>query len=134
MLTLNNIVFSLTIILYLGVKLSNARVSCTECLMPININLTSDTDLNTDGCTLVDSEVCSLILRIDYTNSNDTFAFIDGLKTAVLILTNGEPQVSETTFIWFNEFRIQRMATIICFSASSCGLDLIKHLYKDKCE
>jgi len=102
--------------------------------MPIHFNLTTDVDLNIQGCTLLDSEVCTLILRIDYTDSNDSFAILDGSRVPILILTNGEPQVSEVTFIWFNELRVQRMASIICFSTSSCGLDLIKQIYKDKCK
>ncbi len=134
MLTLTTVVFTLTVILLLSVKSLNATVSCTNCPMGIHFNLTSDADLNTEGCTLVDSEVCSLILRIDYTDSNDSFAGLFGSQVPILILTNGEPQVSETTFIWFNELRVQRMAEIICFSSSSCGLDLIKQIYKNTCK
>ncbi len=109
-------------------------MSCTSCPTAIHFNLTTDTDLNIHGCTLLDSEVCSLMLRIDYIDSNDSFAMLAGSEIPVLILTNGEPQVSETTFIWFNELRVQRMASIICFSTSSCGLDLIKQIYKDRCK
>ncbi|CAF1188152.1 unnamed protein product [Rotaria sp. Silwood1] len=89
-------------------------------------------DLNTDGCPLEADEVCSLSLRIDYTNSNNSFALIGGSPEAVLVLTNGEPQVNEITFIWFNELRVQRMASILCFSVASCGLDLIKQIYREQ--
>jgi len=99
MLTLNTIVFALTVILLLEVNSSNATVSCTSCPMPIHFNLTTDTDLNIHGCTLVDSEVCILILNINYIDSNDSFAMLEGSQVPVLILTNGEPQVTELTFI-----------------------------------
>lgn len=134
MLTLNTLVLSLTIILFAGIQSSDATVSCTNCPTTIYLNVTSDTDINTQGCGLLDSEVCSLILHIDYMDINDSFALFMGSNTPMLILTNGEPQVSETVFIWFNELRVQRMANVVCFASSSCGLDLVKQLYKDKCE
>jgi hypothetical protein len=133
MLTMNTIVFLLTVILCFGVK-SCTSVSCTICPSIININLTTDIDLNTDGCVLKEEEMCSLILRIDYTNSNDSYAIIDGIKEGILILTNGEPQASELAFIWFNELRVQRMANVYCFSAASCGLDILKQIYREKCK
>jgi hypothetical protein len=134
MLPVNTFLFSLTVILFFGAKSCNAKVSCTTCPTSIHINLTTDIDLNTQGCQLEDDELCSLILRIDYTNSNQSFALLAGSSEAILILTNGEPQVSETTFVWFNEFRVQRMANIFCFSGASCGLDLIKQIYREKCQ
>ncbi|UJR20515.1 hypothetical protein I4U23_023643 [Adineta vaga] len=63
---------------------------------------------------------------------NNSFAIMSGSKDAGLILTNGEPQVTETTFIWFDNDRVQRLANILCFSGSSCGLDLLKQLYREK--
>jgi len=134
MLTMNVIVFSLTIIFLFGVNSCDGLVSCLSCPTSPSINLTIDTDLNTDGCILENDELCSLILRIDYTNGSNNFALFSGSKEAVLLLTNGEPQVSETTFIWFNEYRVQRMASIYCFSGTSCGVDLIKQIYRDKCQ
>ncbi|CAF2560900.1 unnamed protein product [Rotaria sp. Silwood2] len=131
MLSVNVILFSATFIFIFGIKFCNATVSCATC-QSISFNLTTDTDLNTDGCTLEEKEVCSLILRVDYTNSNNSFALIDGSQEEVLILTNGDPQVSEETFIWFNQLRVQRMANILCFAGTSCGLDLIKQIYRDQ--
>jgi hypothetical protein len=119
--------------LLVGVKSNDAKVSCTSC-PSIHINRTHDVELDTQGCTLEDDEICSLVLRIDYTNDNNSFAIISGVQDAILILTNGEPQVSEITFIWFNELRVQRMASISCFAGASCGFDLIKQIYKDECE
>src|SRR4051812_43529800 len=106
MWTLNTIVFSLTIILFLGIKSTNATVPCTSCPGTININIESDADLNTEECTLLDAQLCTLGLRIDYTNSNDSYAFINSAGQATLVLTNGEPEVSERTSIWFNELRV----------------------------
>jgi hypothetical protein len=134
MLTMNVIVFSLTIIFLFGVNSCNGIVSCLSCPTSPSINLTTDTDLNTAGCTLEDDDLCSIILRIDYMNSNNSFALFSGSKEAVLLLTNGEPQVSESTFIWFNEYRVQRIASIYCFSGASCGVDLIKQIYREKCQ
>ena len=59
----------------------------------------------TSGCTIDEDELCSLILRIDYTNSYESFASISGLREALLVLTNGEPLLNELTSIKciFNE-------------------------------
>ncbi|CAF3299172.1 unnamed protein product [Rotaria socialis] len=124
--------FLVVIIFIFGIKPSNATVSCTTCSNSMRINITTDKDLDTTGCKLEEDELCSLVLRIDYTNSNSSFAIFSGSEEAALILTNGEPQLSEVTFIWFNELRVQRMANILCFAGASCGVDLLKKIYRDE--
>lgn len=130
MLTMHTIL----LLLFLGIQSTLATISCTYCTTPIHINLTSDTDLNTHGCTLYDAEICTLKLRIDYTNVDNNFADIDGILDGGLILTNGEPELTETTSIWFDALHVRRLANILCFSSSSCGFDLLKSIYRDNCK
>lgn len=134
MISVKAILFSVALISFFNRNSCHAKVSCTTCPFSIPINLTTDKDLNTDGCVLEEDETCSLVLRIDYTNSNNSFALLSGSSDSVLVLTNGEPQVSEVTFIWFNELRVQRMANILCFADTSCGVDVIKKIYRDECQ
>ena len=127
------LLFSVVIVFFVTIGSCDARVSCVSCPSSISINIATDTDIDTSSCTLKDDEICSLILRIEYVIGNNSFALMDGSNDAGLILTNGEPQSSETLFVWFDEIRAQRFANIGCFSGSSCGLDLLKKIYKEKC-
>ena len=113
-------------------RTGDALVSCAEC-PTITINVATDAEIPTDSCSIKPEELCQLLLRIDYTESEKNFALMYGANESVLLLSNGDPQVIETTSIWFNEVRVQRMATINCFVGSSCGLDRLKTIYRDEC-
>ena len=112
-------------------KITDGKVSCAVC-DSIRVNLTTDTTLNTDGCTIKEQEVCTLIVRADYVTVNNSFAYADGSAEAALVLTNGEPQMTDITSIWLNELKVQRTVNILCFAGTSCGLDLLKSTYKDQ--
>ena len=122
--------FCLTILSF--VRIGDGRVSCAVC-PAISFNITTDVDIPTSSCSIKDEDVCQLILRIDYSNNEKNFLLIDGVNETTLILTNGEPQITETALIWFNEIRLQRMASIVCFYGSSCGLDRLKQIYRQDC-
>lgn len=124
--------FLLTIFLLSFVRKCESRVSCAVC-DSIRLNITTDVEIPTSSCSIKEEEVCTLILRIDYTDGERNFVAIDGINETMLTLTNGEPQIAETTSIWFNEVRLQRMASINCFSIASCGFDQMKKIYRDTC-
>ena len=112
---------------------SNAKISCLDCSFT-NLNLTVDTEIDTSQCQVKESEICAMSVNVDYRNSNDTYFTSSGIDDGILLLTNGEPQLVVTTSIWFNQLRVQRMASLVCFSGSTCGLDIFKGVYKDQRE
>ena len=121
------------VVLLLGTQSCSAKVPCASCPQA-QVNISTDAELNTGDCALEDADICSLVLRIDYTYSNESFVLISGSPASTLVLTNGEPMVNEAASIWFDQVRVQRMATIVCFASASCGLDLLKQIYRDKCK
>jgi hypothetical protein len=127
-----NVLLAIGIVCAFAASTCRANVSCMRC-SSLSVNPLTDTDLNTDGCTSVDSALCTLILRIDYAAPNKSFAIIDGSDEKQLILSNGEPQSNQVTFVWFTEVHVERFVNIICFSGTSCGVDLIKKIYKEDC-
>ena len=110
---------------------SNAKISCLECPYT-NLNLTVDIEISTVGCEVKENDLCSMMVNIDYQNSNMTYFTMGSIDDSMLLLTNGEPQLTVTTSIWFNQLRAQRAANVFCFSGSTCGLDLFKGVYKDQ--
>ncbi|CAF1679332.1 unnamed protein product [Adineta ricciae] len=127
------LLFTVVMVFFVSIGSCDAGISCVSCPSSISINITTDTDIDTSSCTLKEDELCSLILRVEYVIGNESFALIDGSNDGGLILTNGEPQSSESMFVRFDENRAQRFANIACFSGSSCGLDLLKKIYREKC-
>jgi hypothetical protein len=102
---------ALTVILVLTIGQSDATVACLSC-PPASVNLTSDAQLNTTGCTLVNGDLCVLSVHIDYSHPNENLASFIATSTSTLVLTNGKPQLVSNAAIWFDEVRVQRVASI----------------------
>lgn len=124
---------ALTVIFVLATRQSNAIVQCLSC-PPASVNLTSDAKLNTTGCTLVNGDLCVLSVQIDYSHPDQNAANFNAVNTPILVFSNDQPQLTSNAVIWFDQVRMQRVATVQCLAGTSCGVDLLQKQYSEQSE
>ena len=124
---------ALSVILVLPISQSDANLECLSC-PPALVNLTSDVTLNTTGCTLVNGDLCVLSVHIDYLHPNENLATFNATTTSILVFSNGQPQLTSSAVIWFDQVRVQRVASVQCLAGTGCGVDLLQQQYSEQSE
>lgn len=124
---------TVNMILVLATGQSNATLECLSC-PPASVNLTSDAKLNTTGCTLVNGDLCVLSVYIDYLHPNENLVMFNATTTSILVFSNGQPQLTSSAVIWFDQVRVQRVASVQCLAGTGCGVDLLQQQYSEQSE
>ncbi len=105
-------------------------IQCFDCSQTFNLTSSEMIQTNRTECGMVNAPYssCSQLLHVRYEKKEASVVFKPNFDES-LVLSNAARMMTNTTMIWLDDYRFERIFQIFCFNNNACKADTISHIY-----